>query len=332
MATQKENAQQVWNYLRAKGWSKEATAGVLGNMQQESGIMPDMDEYGSGVGYGLVQWTSVNQVPGRQYVQQKMNAAGINGDYRSISAQLELLVWDMHHGQYIAKASYPYSPAQFIKLNNVATATVAFEANFERPAVTHPERIGMAQQWFNLFSNEATHNGIAIDNVTNSVADITVKWLKERYAPLLTLHMVRADLQPNNVYTVVVDCYSFSTLQYALNRAAADLRITEPGYIQSNMVHNQNSDGSYRIEIRNCNPQMAKRVVPLLSKNLSTDTYANILGKTIVKSPTSYGSFDIRIKGEGFNNHDTPIVVGEIQSYLYILAKLTGDHVKSFKY
>ncbi|MFC0233962.1 peptidoglycan amidohydrolase family protein [Vagococcus entomophilus] len=177
-----------------------------------------------------------------------------------------------------------------------------------------------------------THNGIAIDNVTNSVADTTVKWLKEKYAPLLTLHMVRADLQPNNVYTVVVDCYSFSTLQYALNRAAADLRITEPGYIQSNMVHNQNSDGTYRIEIRNCNPQMAKRVVPLLSKNLSTDTYANILGKTIVKSPTSYGSFDIRIKGEGFNNHDTPIVVGEIQSYLYALAKLTGDHVKSFKY
>ncbi|NRE04454.1 hypothetical protein DBN73_17750, partial [Enterococcus faecalis] len=41
-------------------------------------------------------------------------------------------------------SAYPYSVAQFKALTDIGTATMAFEANFERPAVTHPERIDMA--------------------------------------------------------------------------------------------------------------------------------------------------------------------------------------------
>ncbi len=59
LTTEKEkNAWAVWQFLKSKGYSEQAAAGILGNMDQESGIMPDIDEGGGGPGYGLVQWTS----------------------------------------------------------------------------------------------------------------------------------------------------------------------------------------------------------------------------------------------------------------------------------
>ncbi|SLN00286.1 Phage peptidoglycan binding endopeptidase [Brachybacterium faecium] len=146
---QEKNAWEIWVFLKDRGWSEQAVAGVLGNMEQESGIMPDISEGGGGPGYGLVQWTSPNaSESGRDYVQRKLKTAGIKGDYRTIKVQLQLLEWDMLNGQYIPTSEYPYSASQFKKLTDITTATVAFERNFERPAATHPERVSMAKSWY----------------------------------------------------------------------------------------------------------------------------------------------------------------------------------------
>lgn len=155
LTTEKEkNAWAVWQFLKSKGYSEQAAAGILGNMDQESGIMPDIDEGGGGPGYGLVQWTSpIAGESGRAYVQRLLGQAGISGDYRNINTQLQLLEWHMHNGQYIPSAAYPYSVAEFKALTDIGTATMAFEANFERPAVTHPERIPLAQYWYNLLKD-----------------------------------------------------------------------------------------------------------------------------------------------------------------------------------
>lgn len=63
-----DNAQRIWDYLSSKGLGSSAIAGIMGNIQQESGFMPDRVQ-GSGVktapeitvdgetGYGLCQWT-----------------------------------------------------------------------------------------------------------------------------------------------------------------------------------------------------------------------------------------------------------------------------------
>lgn len=146
---QEKNAWQVWTFLKDKGYTEQAAAAILGNMQGESGIYPDKDEVGSGIGYGLVQWTASNGVtPGRTYIQQKLAAAGITGDYRLIETQMKLLEWDMFNGQYIQTGGYPYSPSEFKQLTNIATATMAFERNFERPLNTHQERIEWANDWY----------------------------------------------------------------------------------------------------------------------------------------------------------------------------------------
>ncbi len=177
LTTEKEkNAWAVWQFLKSKGYSEQATAGILGNMDQESGIMPDIDEGGGGPGYGLVQWTSpIAGESGRAYVQRLLAQAGISGDYRNITTQLKLLDWHMHNGQYIPSAAYPYSVAEFKALTDIGTATMAFEANFERPAVTHPERIPMAQYWYDLLHNLNPGTNKWVNPVRSSYT-ITQEW------------------------------------------------------------------------------------------------------------------------------------------------------------
>lgn len=177
LTTEKEkNAWAVWQFLKSKGYSEQAAAGILGNMEQESGIMPDIDEGVGGPGYGLVQWTSpIAGESGRAYVQRLLGQAGISGDYRNITTQLKLLDWHMHNGQYIPSAAYPYSVAQFKALTDIGTATMAFEANFERPAVTHPERIPMAQYWYELLHNLKPGTNKWVNPVRSSYT-ITQEW------------------------------------------------------------------------------------------------------------------------------------------------------------
>ncbi|EGO8533176.1 hypothetical protein EJW95_02645 [Enterococcus faecalis] len=177
LTTEKEkNAWAVWQFLKSKGYSEQAAAGILGNMDQESGIMPDIDEGGGGPGYGLVQWTSpIAGESGRAYVQRLLGQAGISGDYRNITTQLKLLDWHMHNGQYIPSAAYPYSVAEFKALTDIGTATMAFEANFERPAVTHPERIPMAQYWYNLLKDLKPSKPTWM-NPVRSTYTITQEW------------------------------------------------------------------------------------------------------------------------------------------------------------
>lgn len=152
---QEKNAWIVWQFLKSKGYTEQAAAGILGNMDQESGVMPDTEQIG-GPAYGLVQWdgSAYPLVPpatwnGREYVQNLMRAAGISGDYKIAKTQSQLLEWCMFNGQYIKSSAYPYSVAQFKGLTDIATATTAFEANFERPAATHPERVQLAIKWYN---------------------------------------------------------------------------------------------------------------------------------------------------------------------------------------
>lgn len=177
LTTEKEkNAWAVWQFLKSKGYSEQAAAGILGNMDQESGIMPDIDEGGGGPGYGLVQWTSpIAGESGRAYVQRLLAQAGISGDYRNITTQLKLLDWHMHNGQYIPSAAYPYSVAEFKALTDIGTVTMAFEANFERPAVTHPERIPLAQYWYDLLHNLKPGTNKWVNPVRSSYT-ITQEW------------------------------------------------------------------------------------------------------------------------------------------------------------
>lgn len=47
----------VWNFLRSKGLPEKSVAAVMGNIYGESEFNPDLVEVGTGIGFGLCQWS-----------------------------------------------------------------------------------------------------------------------------------------------------------------------------------------------------------------------------------------------------------------------------------
>lgn len=140
----KLNASYIWAYLKNKGWSMNAVAGILGNMQSESAINPgrwQSDDVGNlDDGYGLVQWT-----PATKYINW------VSGDPSTMDNNLARIIYEVENNlQWIATSSYNYSFEEFTKSTDTPyNLGLAFLANYERPAdPNQPERGTQAEEWF----------------------------------------------------------------------------------------------------------------------------------------------------------------------------------------
>ena len=76
----------IWSYLKAKGLSDNAIAGILGNISAESSFNPGAIE-GNGEGHGLIQWSF-----GRKN-RLLARAQELGVDWRNLKFQLDFL-WD----------------------------------------------------------------------------------------------------------------------------------------------------------------------------------------------------------------------------------------------
>jgi hypothetical protein len=126
-----DNEEKTWNYLISLGLSDQQTAGVMGNIMQESSFDPEIMQgggdsvnpsaAGSG-GYGLVQWT-----PGSKLVSD-LSAASISGDPYALATQLSLIGYEM-------KNTTPVGYSDLIKgleqINQADAAATFFDTNFE---------------------------------------------------------------------------------------------------------------------------------------------------------------------------------------------------------
>ena len=123
------NATYIKDYLTARGWSINAIAGLLGNMQHESAINPgrwQSNNVGNtSGGYGLTQWT-----PATKYI----NWSGIVGDYSTMDNNLNRIIYELNNGlQYYATPSYPISFSSFSTSNQTPYyLACAFAWNYER--------------------------------------------------------------------------------------------------------------------------------------------------------------------------------------------------------
>lgn len=150
------NAEIIHNYLIEKGWTKNAIAGLLGNMQQESTINPALWQSlnpNPAMGYGLVQWT-----PSTNYT----NWANNNG--YSITDGYYQLKWidelSESSGQWIPTDDYPLSWSDFkSSTKSVTYLCSAFLKNFERAGIeVESKRHEYALRWF-TFINGLINNG-----------------------------------------------------------------------------------------------------------------------------------------------------------------------------
>jgi len=91
--------QQAFNYFKdAEGLSDVQSAGIVGNLMQESGVNPKSNQGGGGVGKGIAQWS-----PDRW--SQLVKSAGSDEKALTLGAQLQFMSKELH-GQAPATGDY----------------------------------------------------------------------------------------------------------------------------------------------------------------------------------------------------------------------------------
>src|SRR5947208_7965960 len=117
------NEHTAFNFFVSRGLTKAQSAGVVGNLMQESNVIPTSVQYGGGPGRGIAQWS----VGGRwdssandnvlAYASQKAESA------TSLNLQLEFIWYELN--------SIGYGFSQLEATTNVTDATVVFMSRYE---------------------------------------------------------------------------------------------------------------------------------------------------------------------------------------------------------
>lgn len=153
----KVNAQYILNYLTAKGWTKNAVCGMLGNMETEStinpGIWQSLQAGNMSGGYGLVQWT-----PATKYI----NWANANGlDYTKIDSQLKRIIYEVNNNVQWINIQSGMTFKEFTKSTESAYQLgMYFLSDYERPAESNqPARGQQAEYWFDNLTGDGSSGG-----------------------------------------------------------------------------------------------------------------------------------------------------------------------------
>ena len=179
-ASQKNNAQCIYGFFYYKGWSLEAIAGFCGNVQQESTFNPRLIEIG-GTGHGLVQWT-----PPEDLYKVLDAVYGNHDDWWDGDKQLNAVYAEFEQStgrhDWGIEPQWYQTPNYRITWDEWASSyedpgylALAFEANYERPGSTHPERAEYARQWYEFLKTVNPWAPPIVDN----------------YSPRMPLYMYR---------------------------------------------------------------------------------------------------------------------------------------------
>ena len=150
------NAEIAWNYFKSKGLNDYAAAGILGNLQAESGIDPAKAQSGGGPGRGIAQW----EVGGR-YGALVSFAAARGTEWSNLESQLEFIWYELNGGDsttlYILNKNYGGIEG-FANAKSVEWATEAFEKSFERAGIVRMDlRIRYAREHYNSFAGSGSN-------------------------------------------------------------------------------------------------------------------------------------------------------------------------------
>lgn len=176
------NEQFIWNFLKKEGFNDYGTAGLMGNLQAESGLLPNNlqntfnsklglsdEEYTRRVdngtytnfihdsaGYGIAQWTYWSRK------QNLLNFAKSKGkSIGDLEIQLQFLITELRN-------SYRNSVYNILKTaTSVQQASDAVLLNFECPANAQSQKTKRAQLGQNYY-NKFVKKGENIDMATNT--------------------------------------------------------------------------------------------------------------------------------------------------------------------
>lgn len=147
-------------YFRQRGWTDNAIAGMLGNMDIESFINPAQSEVGSGLydtnfGFGLVQWTGTSRVSFQNWAGSDWEA--------NYDKQLDRIMYEYNGGytQWIPVAEYNYMTFQQFAASTQSPEylAMAFEKSYERGTPLQAQREAAARKWYNVINGTPTPGG-----------------------------------------------------------------------------------------------------------------------------------------------------------------------------
>lgn len=169
-----DNTEKILNFFMRKGLSLAQAAGIVGNIMQESGLKPDIEQGGrivgedyipkNGVGFGLVQWTFTERQRPLVEFTQEMGVSVID-----LGGQLGF-IWEELNGGYLPT------------LNNLRAtedpveSAVVFHDGYERSADTPGQvrsvRGGNAQEVYDKYKDAPALAGAsAEDDLQNPGGD-----------------------------------------------------------------------------------------------------------------------------------------------------------------
>jgi hypothetical protein len=152
-AVDSTNNQTAFEYFVGKGLTDIQAAGIVGNLDQESGMDPSIAQYGGGPGRGLAQWS----VGGRWDTDTDDNVAWYASQQGasewSLSLQLDF-IW------YELQTFHSYGLASLQAATTITEATVAFQDDFEGCGeCDESQRIAFAQQAYDDYHGSGGGSG-----------------------------------------------------------------------------------------------------------------------------------------------------------------------------
>lgn len=112
---------QILAWLRGQGMSDAGIAGILGNIQAESGMNPSAIEGGNGEGHGLIQWSFSRKQDLFAFARQRGTS------WTDIGTQLSFLASEL--------SAYPQMWSQLLGASDPRAASRLFSNTFVRPGI-----------------------------------------------------------------------------------------------------------------------------------------------------------------------------------------------------
>lgn len=142
-------AMQIMDYFVEKGLTPEQSAGIVGNMQRESGLNPGIQEYGSGIGFGLVQWSFDRRN------QLEDFAAGRGRPVSDMTTQLDFIWKELNTTERATLDAFRANPNM-----SAGEAAMVFSQKYERPGVVAmDERVDAAEYFHRQYQNGGGEQG-----------------------------------------------------------------------------------------------------------------------------------------------------------------------------
>ncbi|HET9621039.1 MAG TPA: phage tail tip lysozyme [Kofleriaceae bacterium] len=149
------NETPAWNFFIGKGLTAVQTAGVIGNLMQESGMNPTIAQIGGGPGRGIAQWSVGGRWDTSAGDNLRQFAAQRGLTMTALNTELQFIWFEL--------TTFPgYGLSQLRAATTITAAVTAFQDKYEIcGACAQANRISFAQEAFNAFAG-TTNSGCSV--------------------------------------------------------------------------------------------------------------------------------------------------------------------------